>query len=309
MLAHIIRRILSVAFTFIVVSIIIFMMMHSVPGGPFDANDMPVSEAVRAKMMAQWGLDQPLHVQYFNYMWGVLHLDFGVPFQSPGETVVQLISRAWVPSLVLGGAGVLIGAPLGILLGMAAALNRNTWIDYLASTLATLGLTIPVFVTSMLLILIFAVWLNWLPASGWPQPNRWILPIACYAAIPLATYARYTRSAVLDTLNRPFVTVLRAKGLSERRIVFQHVMRNSAIPLVTVFLPMFIGTATGSIFVEAMFRVPGLGAYFVSSIEVRDYTLQMALMLLITFMYCLAYLLSDIAYALLNPRIRVGGAE
>ncbi|KKB80935.1 ABC transporter permease [Devosia soli] len=309
MFAHILRRILSVAFTFIVVSIIIFSMMHAVPGGPFDANDMPVSEAVRAKMMAQWGLDQPLHVQYLNYMWGVLHLDFGVPFQSPGETVVELISRAWVPSLILGGSGVLIGAPLGILLGMAAALNRNTWIDYFASTLATFGLTIPVFVTSMLLILIFAVWLNWLPASGWPQPNRWILPIACYAAIPLATYARYTRSAVLDTLNRPFVTVLRAKGLSERRIIFQHVMRNSAIPLVTVFLPMFIGTATGSIFVEAMFRVPGLGAYFVSSIEVRDYTLQMALMLLITFMYCLAYLLSDIAYALLNPRIRVGGAE
>lgn len=111
MTAHIIRRILSVAFTFIVVSIIIFLMMHSVPGGPFDANDMPVSEAVRAKMMAQWGLDQPLHVQYFNYMWGVLHLDFGVPFQSPGETVVELISRAWVPSLVLGGTGVLIGAP------------------------------------------------------------------------------------------------------------------------------------------------------------------------------------------------------
>ena len=309
MLAHVFRRILSIAFTFLAVSIIIFLMMHSVPGGPFDANDMPVSEAVRARMMAQWGLDQPLHVQYLNYMWGVLHLDFGVPFQSPGETVVQLISRAWIPSLVLGGAGVLIGAPLGILLGLAAALNRNSWIDYLTSTLATLGLTIPVFVTSMLLILIFAVWLNWLPASGWPHPNRWILPIACYAAIPLATYARYTRSAVLDTLNRPFVTVLRAKGLSERRIIFQHVMRNSAIPLVTVFLPMFIGTATGSIFVEAMFRVPGLGAYFVSSIEVRDYTLQMALMLLITFMYCLAYLLSDIAYALLNPRIRVGGEQ
>jgi ABC-type dipeptide/oligopeptide/nickel transport system permease component len=129
MLAHVIRRILSVAYTFIVVSVIIFLMMHSVPGGPFDANDMPVSEAVRTKMMAQWGLDQPLHVQYFQYMWGVLHLDFGVPFQSPGETVVELISRAWVPSLILGGSGVLIGAPLGILLGMAAALNRNSWID------------------------------------------------------------------------------------------------------------------------------------------------------------------------------------
>ena len=307
MILYILRRLVSIAVTFIVVSILIFLMMHAIPGGPFDGNDMPLSAAVRAKLMARLGLDQPLHVQYLNYMWGVLHFDFGVPYQSPGETILELLSRAWIPSLVLGGAGVLIGAPLGILLGMAAALNRNSWIDYLASTFATLGLTIPVFVISMLLILIFAVWLNWLPASGWGKPERWILPIVAYAAIPLATYARYTRSAMLDTLNRPFVTVLRAKGLSERRIIFQHVLRNSAIPLVTVFLPMFIGTATGSIFVEAMFRVPGLGAYFVSSIETRDYPLEMALMLMITMMYCIAYLLSDIVYALLNPRIRAGG--
>lgn len=309
MIGYILRRLLSVAVTFIVVSIIIFLMMHAIPGGPFDANEMPVSAAVRERMMAQLGLDQPLHVQYLNYMAGVLRFDFGVPYQSPGESVIQLLSRAWVPSLVLGGLGVLIGAPLGILLGMAAALNRNTWIDYIASVFATLGLTIPVFVTAMLLILIFAVWLNWLPASGWPDPERWILPVACYATIPLATYARYTRSAMLDTMSRPFVTVLRAKGLSERRIVFQHVLRNSAIPLVTVFLPMFIGTATGSIFVEAMFRVPGLGAYFVSSIQQRDYPLEMALMLMITFMYCIAYLLSDLVYALINPRIRVGGSS
>ena len=114
---------------------------------------------------------------------------------------------------------------------------------------------------------------------------------------------------MLDTLNRPFVTALRAKGLSETRIIFQHVLRNSAIPMVTVFLPMFIGTATGSIFVEAMFRVPGLGAYFVSSIENRDYPLEMALLLMVTLMYCVAYLLSDIAYALLNPRIRVEGRQ
>ena len=309
MILYILRRLLSVAVTFFVVSLIIFLMMHAIPGGPFDGNDMPVSAAVREQLMSRLGLDQPLWVQYVRYMTGVLQFDFGVPYQSPGETVIQLLSRAWIPSLVLGGLGVLIGTPLGILLGMAAALNRNTWIDYLASAFATLGLTIPVFVTSMLLILVFAVWLNWLPASGWGKPERWILPIIAYALIPLATYARYTRSAMLDTLNRPFVTVLRAKGLSERRIVFQHVLRNSAIPMVTVFLPMFIGTATGSIFVEAMFRVPGLGAYFVSSIQTRDYPLEMALMLMITFMYCIAYLLSDIAYAWLNPRIRVGGSQ
>jgi ABC-type dipeptide/oligopeptide/nickel transport system permease component len=309
MTLYILRRLVSILVTFTIVSILIFLMMHAIPGGPFDAQDMPLSEAVRAKLMARLGLDQPLYVQYFKYMWGVLHFDFGVPYQSPGETVLELLARAWPPSLLLGGLGVLIGVPVGILLGMAAAIKRNTWIDYLASTVATLGLTIPVFVISMMLILIFAVWLKWLPASGWGEPKRWILPIVAYAAIPMATYARYTRSAMLDSLNKPFVTVLRAKGLSERRIIFQHVLRNSAIPMVTVFLPMFIGTATGSIFVEAMFRVPGLGSYFVTSIVTRDYALEMALILMITMAFSLAFLISDVLYAWLNPRIRVGGAQ
>jgi ABC-type dipeptide/oligopeptide/nickel transport system permease component len=306
MIGFIIRRLLSISVTFIIVSILIFTMMHAIPGGPFDGGEMPLPPAVREKMMAQFGLDQPVWVQYLKYMSGVMRLDFGVPFQSPGETMFSLLADAWIPSLVLGGLGVLIGAPLGILLGIAAALHRNTWIDYLASAVATLGLTVPVFVTSMLLILIFAVWLNWFPASGWGEPINWVLPIAAYATIPMATYARYTRSAMLDTLNKPFVTVLRAKGLSENKIIYGHVLRNSAIPMVTVFLPMFIGTATGSIFVEAMFRVPGLGSYFVSSIRTRDYPLEMALMLMLTVMFCVAYLISDIAYALLNPRIRYG---
>src|SRR3954470_12886624 len=294
---------------FIVVSIIIFLMMHSITGGPFDGYQMPLPDNIRAQLMAQLGLDRPLYVQYLRYMWGALHFDFGVPFQSPGETVISLLAQAWVPSLVLGGLGMLVGAPLGILLGIAAALRRNTWIDYLASALATLGLTIPVFVISMILILVFAVWLGWLPANGWGEPKRWILPILAYAAVPIATYARYARAAMLDTLNKPFVTVLRAKGLSERRIIFQHVLRNSAIPMVTIFLPMFVGIATGSIFVEAMFRVPGLGAYFVSSIDKRDYPLEMALMLMISAMYSLSYLVADILYAVLNPRIRVGGGR
>lgn len=305
MIGYIIRRLLSILLTFVVVSILLFMMMHAMPGGPFDATEMPLSGAAKATVMAQYGLDQPLYVQYFKYMQGVFQLDFGIPYQSPGETVLELLGRAWVPSLILGGAGVLIGAPIGIGLGLLAALNRNTWVDYLASSIATLGLTIPVFVTSMALILVFSVWLNWLPASGWGEPRKWILPIVAYATIPMATYARYTRSAILDTLNKPFVMVLRAKGLSERKVIFKHVLRNSAIPMVTVFLPMFIGTATGSIFVEAMFRVPGLGAYFVSSIVTKDYPLEMALILMITVLFCFAYFLADIAYAILNPRIRL----
>ncbi len=165
MIRYIAGRLLAIILTFLVVSVIIFLMMHAVPGGPFDGNDMPVSDAVKEKLNASLGLDKPLYVQYFKYMWGVLHFDFGVPFQSPGETVLELLARAWPPSLILGGLGVLIGAPLGILLGMAAALRRNTWVDYLASAVATLGLTVPVFVTSMMLILIFAVGLGWLPGQ------------------------------------------------------------------------------------------------------------------------------------------------
>ena len=309
MTGFIIRRVLSMLVTFIVVSVVIFLMMHSITGGPFDGNEMPLPDNIRARLMAQLGLDQPLYVQYLRYMWGVLHFDFGVPYQSPGETVIGLMAHAWVPSLILGGSGLIIGAPLGILLGIAAALNRNTVVDYIASALATLGLTIPVFDISTLLILVFAVWLKWLPASGWGEPKRWILPILAYAAVPLASYARYARSAVLDTLNKPFVTVLRAKGLSERQVIFQHVLRNSAIPMVTIFLPMFVGIATGSIFVEKMFRVPGLGAYFVSSIDKRDYPLEMALMLMIIGLYSISYLLADVLYALLNPRIRLDGRD
>jgi ABC-type dipeptide/oligopeptide/nickel transport system permease component len=308
MLSYIVRRTLSMLVTFVVVSIVIFLMMHSITGGPFDGYQMLLPDNIRARMMAQLGLDQPIWVQYLRYMWGVLHFDFGVPYQSPGETVIALIAESWVPSLTLGGLGMVIGAPIGILLGTTAALHRNSPIDYLASALATLGLTIPVFVISMLLILVFAVWLGWLPADGWGEPKKWILPIIAYASVPIATYARYARSAVLDTLNKPFVTVLRAKGLSERRIIFQHVMRNSAIPMVTIFLPMFVGIATGSIFVEAMFRVPGLGAFFVSSIDKRDYPLEMALMLMLTMMFCVSYLVSDILYAVLNPRIRIDGS-
>jgi ABC-type dipeptide/oligopeptide/nickel transport system permease component len=309
MTGFILRRTLSMLVTFIVVSIVIFLMMHSIPGGPFDGYEMPLPDNIKQKLMAQLGLDRPLWEQYLRYMWGVLHLDFGVPYQSPGETVMGLVAHAWLPSLTLGGLGILVGAPIGILLGMAAALRRNSWVDYLASAVATLGLTIPVFIISTGLILVFAVWLHWTPASGWGEPKRWILPILAYAAVPLATYARYARSTMLDVLNKPFVAVLRAKGLSERRIIFQHVLRNAAIPMVTIFPAMFVGIATGSIFVEAIFRVPGLGAYFVSSIDKRDYPLEMALMLLISALYSVSYLLADVLYAVLNPRIRVDGRQ
>ncbi len=309
MLNYILKRVASLIVTFIVVSIVIFALMRSIPGGPFDEDKMPLSQETKAKLMKQYGLDGPVPLQYVRYMKSVLRFDFGVPFQSPGETVVQLLGRAWPPSFVLGGLGMLIGTPLGILLGMAAALRRNRPIDYIASGISTIGITIPVYVISLGLMLIFGVWLKWLPTSGWGSPIKWILPVASYALGPVAIFARYTRSAVLDALNKPFVTVLLAKGLPFRIILFKHVLRNAAIPMITIFFPIFIGITTGSIFVEQMFRVPGLGSYFVTSIQKRDYPLEMALILLLTIMVGVAYIITDLAYHYLNPRSRIKGIE
>ena len=305
MVFYVVRRVGSILVTFFVVSVLVFGLMRAMPGGPFDEDKMPLSEAARAKLRVQYGLDGPLHMQYLNYMWGVLRLDFGIPYQSPAETVTDVLARAWPPSFVLGGLGVLLGTPIGILLGTAAALRRNSLVDYSASVLSTLGVTVPIYVVALMLMLVFSVWLDWLPTQGWGSPVAWILPVTAYAVGSVATFARFTRSSMLDVLNQPFVTVLRAKGLSEGRVVFRHVLKNAAIPVVTIFFPTFILTATGSIFVEKMFRVPGLGQYFVSSLEKRDYPMEMALVLILTLLVGVAYLVTDIAYVLLNPRVRV----
>jgi ABC-type dipeptide/oligopeptide/nickel transport system permease component len=302
---YIIKRIGSLLISFFLVSVIVFGMMHSIPGGPFDATEMPLSEVTRAKLYEQYGLDRPLYEQYLRYMWNFIRGDFGVPYQSPGETVVELLARAWPPSLILGGLGMIVGTPIGILLGIGAAIRRNSVLDYTASFVSTLGLTVPIYVISLLLVLVFGIWLGWLPLSGWGTPINWILPVTAYAIVPVAVFARYTRSSMLEIMGRPFVTVLRAKGLSERRIIFRHVLRNAAIPMVTIFFPMFIGIATGTIFVERMFRVPGLGNYFVSSIFARDYPMEMALILLLTLGVGFAYMVTDIVYTLLNPQVRI----
>lgn len=307
MLLYIVRRVGSLIVSFFLVSVLIFSLMRAMPGGPFDTDKMPLSEAQRSKIYKQYGLEGPLYRQYLRYMAGVLRFDFGIPYQSPGETVIELLARAWPPSLVLGGLGMVFGTPIGVLLGIAAALRRNSIIDYTTSFISTLGITVPIYVISLLLMLIFGVWLNWLPTQGWGSPRAWILPITAYAVVPIAEFARFTRSSMLDTLNKPFVTVLRAKGLSERVIVFRHALKNASIPMVTIFFPMFIGIVTGSIFVEKMFRVPGLGNYFVTSIERRDYPMEMALILILTLLFGVAYIVTDIVYTWLNPTIRVRG--
>lgn len=309
MIAFVLRRLVAMSLSIIVVSIVIFVMMHSIPGGPFDAQKMPLSKEVKEKLRARYGLDRPLYIQYLRYIWNALHFNFGRSYQSPGETVSELIGRTWPKSAFLAGIGLLIAIPAGISMGIVGATKQNSLLDYLTTSISTLGLTLPVYILAMVLILIFAIWLHWLPAGGWGAPSHFVLPILAYSLMPFSIVARYTRSSLLEALNEQYIWTARAKGVPERSVVFKHGLRNALVPLLTVTMPMFAGLMTGTIFVEKMFRIPGLGRYFVSSITSRDYPLMMALILILTVLFGVTYIVTDILYCVVDPRVRLEDRE
>jgi peptide/nickel transport system permease protein len=290
--------------------------MHAVPGGPFDEDRQPLPPAAKANIMRKYGLDKPVWQQYLKYMGSALRFDFGIPYQQPTSTVTALIAQTWRVSLQLGLMTIVLAFGLGIPIGVYAAYNQNSWIDNTVTFVAMLGITVPNFVIGIWLILIFAVRLDWLPMGGWNEPKNfiipglfskdWILPVVAYALAPLSVVARYTRSSVLEVIRSDFVRTARAKGLGSQVILWRHVLRNALIPLVTVLGVEIPNLLTGSIFVETIFRVPGLGKYFVTSTFTRDYPMIMALSLLIAFVWGLTYLATDLVYTRIDPRIRLG---
>jgi ABC-type dipeptide/oligopeptide/nickel transport system permease component len=247
-------------------------------------------------------------------MGSALHGDFGISFQSPTETVIQLIARTWPTSMQLGGLAILLAFSSGLTFGIVAAVKQNTWIDYVVTFISTLGVTVPSFVVAIWLLLIFAVQLRWLPTGGWPSsvatlPREWnsmILPVVTLALGPSAVIARYTRSSMVEVLRADYILTARAKGLHERTVVLRHALQNALIPMITILAPLIPNLITGTIFVEVIFRVPGLGKFFVSSIYLRDYPMIMATMLLVAVLWSITYLLSDILYTFVDPRIRLG---
>lgn len=311
MARYILGRLASLAFVLVAVSVITFLLMHQVPGGPFDVGERRLPEATRQAQLEKYGLDGPLWEQYLRYMGNALRGDFGVPFQAPTETVLGLIADAWPVTVAIGIPTILLSYTLGSALGVVAALRRNTWLDYLVSLGATLGLVLPSFVVAIWLILVFGVRLGWFPTGGWSgelgRPSEYVLPVIAYSLAPTALVARYTRASLLETLRADHVRTARAKGLSERRVLLAHVARNSLIPFVTVLLPEIPNILTGSIFIEAAFRLPGLGRFFVTSTFTRDYPMIMALVLLVAALWGVTYLLTDLLYTLLDPRIRLAG--
>ena len=212
----------------------------------------------------------------------------------------------------LGGMAVLVAAILGLTSGILAAVYQNTWIDYVVTFVSTLGLTVPNFVIALWLLLVFVVALGWLPTGGWPGASSddfksIILPVITLSLGPIALVARYTRSSLVEVLHAEFIRTARAKGLREHSVVIGHGLKNALIPLITVLLPQIPNLITGTIFVEVIFRVPGLGKFFVTSIFLRDYPMIMATMLLVATLWSFTYLLSDILYTIVDPRIRLFG--
>jgi peptide/nickel transport system permease protein len=312
MVVYLLGRLSGIFVVFIIVSILAFVLMHSVPGGPFDETNNPLPPAAKENILPKYGLDRPLYEQYLLYMSNAVRGDFGISFQSPTETVTQLISRAWPTSIQLGGIAILLAFAVGLTAGIVAAVHQNTWIDYVVTFVATLGITVPNFVIALWLLLVFAVGLGWLPTGGWPTgwDSDWrtvIMPVITLALGPMALVARYTRSSLVEVLHAEYVRTARAKGLLETSIVTGHALKNALIPLITILGPQIPNLITGTIFVEVIFRVPGLGKFFVSSIYLRDYPMIMATMLLVATLWSFTYLASDILYTVVDPRVRLFG--
>jgi len=301
----------------IVVSIMTFLLMHSVPGGPFDEDKGRLPPAAKENILRKYGLDKPMYVQYLNYMKNALRGDFGIPFQQPQTTVTALIAKTWRVTLQVGVMTVLVSFSLGISLGLIAAYNQNSWIDNVVTFGSMLGFTVPSFVISLWLILVFAVRLKLLPMGGWSNSGQcligdqffctdWIMPVIAYSLAPLAIIARYTRSSIVDVMRQDYARTAKAKGLDDRSIMIRHVFRNALIPMVTALGVIIPNLLTGSIFIESIFRINGLGRFFVTSIFNRDYPMIMALFLMVAFLWSFLYLLTDIIYTWVDPRVRLG---
>jgi ABC-type dipeptide/oligopeptide/nickel transport system permease component len=309
MLRFALNRIFWLVPTLLAMAAITFGIMHATPGSPFNVSDKQRPEDI-ARLEALYGLDKPLPEQFVQYVWNALHFDFGISYSARPQTVNDIIGRTFPISLHLGVMALFFAIGVGMLLGVLAAVNQNGWIDYFSVTLAILFYSMPSFVMGFLLILIFAVYLPDMGLNmgfrvgGWERPQDWILPTIALGAAPLATLARYTRSSMIEVIRSDFVRTARAKGLTDQGVVSKHVLKNALIPVVTLIGPIFAAVGTGSFFVEEVFNIPGMGKFFVTSMQTKDQTMILAVVLIYGVFLAVMNLLVDLLYGLIDPRIR-----
>ena len=302
MAKYIVKRVFLAILTIFIVSLITFFAMNLIPGGPFNS-EKALSPAVEAALNERYGLNDPVPVQYLNYMARLLQGDFGVSLKT-GRDVFDTITTGLQVSAKLGLSAAAVAIVCGLILGSVAALNRGKLIDRLVVFFTTLATSVPSFVLATLLLLIFSIQLELIPAWSAENPN-YILPVISLAMYPMAYITRLTKTSMLDALGQDYVRTARAKGVVPYKVIFKHALRNALIPVVTYVGPMVAYIITGSMVVETIFYTGGLGSYFVTSINNRDYTLIMGVTIFLAFLMVTANLITDIVYKIVDPRIKL----
>ncbi|MGL4828767.1 MAG: oligopeptide ABC transporter permease OppB [Vibrio sp.] len=305
MLKFIAKRIFEAIPTMLVLITISFFLMRYAPGNPF-SSERPLPPEVMANINAKYGLDKPVSEQYLTYLTNIVQGDFGPSFKYKDYTVNELISGALPVSVKIGLAAFVFTVIMGVTVGTIAALKQNTWIDYTIMSTAMIGVVMPSFVLAPVLIYIFAINFNIFPAGGWHDGGfRYMaLPVLGMSLLYVATFARITRGSMIETLNSNFIRTARAKGLSYGYIVVKHALKPAMLPVVSYMGPAFVGIITGSVVIETIFGLPGIGKLFVNAAFNRDYSLVMGVTILIGFLFILFNAIVDILLAYIDPKIR-----
>lgn len=306
MAKYILKRISYMILTLFIITSATFFLMHSIPGDPLAYMAKNLPEQTRENYYAKYGLDKPKTEQYGIFLKNLLTKgELGESLRYPGRSVTDTIMTNSKVSAVPGGLALLIGLVIGVLLGIIAALNRNKWPDYLVMFIAIIGLTVPVFVLAAVLQYVFTVKFQVLPTTGWGKPENIILPVAVMCLGTIATYARYVKSNMLDVLGQDYILTAEAKGVDRFHVIKDHVLRNAFLPCLTILGGQISGIFTGAFVVEKIFGIPGLGFYYISSINDRDYTMIIGTTIFAAGLFVIAQLIIDIAYSILDPRIRI----
>ena len=301
---YILKRAIMSLITAFLVATLTFFVMNMVPGGPF-LSEKAVTPQAQAAMEAKYGLDKPLFQQYTTYMTGILKGDFGLSIKKRGRTVSQIIGTKFPVSAKVGGLALILAVCTGIPLGAVAAFNRGKFIDNLLVVLSTAGIAIPSFLSSTILIYIFTTKLKWLPSLGLKDAQSYIMPVVALALYPTFYMARLMRSSMLDVMGQDYMRTAKAKGITTFKAIFKHALRNAILPVITYLGPLLAALMTGSFIIEKIFNIPGLGSEFVSSITSRDYPMIMGTTIFLAVFIIIMNLFVDIAYAIVDPRIKL----
>lgn len=306
MFIFITKRLLVAIPTLLVLIIVSFLLMHAAPGGPF-TSERALPPQVEANINAKYGLDQPLPIQILNYVKSIVfEFDFGPSFRYLDRSVNDLIASGFPVTLTYGSLSALLAILVGVTIGVIAAINHNTWKDYTAVTFAFTAQVLPNFVMAPLLVLLFTLYLGWLPGGGW-EGGKWnyiIMPVIALSTSYMASIARITRSSMLEVLNSNFIRTARAKGLPQRTIIFKHALKPSLLPVLSYLGPAIVAMLTGSVIIDVYFSTGGIGVLFVNGALNRDYSTIMGITILMGALTILLNMLVDICYAWIDPKIR-----